>query len=333
MTTSNIPWLSTEQRANSRVTEADEFLHPAESSPDFTLTETYWFTFCIPERNLNGNIYIWMHKNLNTCTSGVWIWRGFKSHHLQCEHFNVQSHLPYPTCDGRTVSVPHLGLSINIVKPLKTIDVTYQDGPSGNSFQLRFVAVMSPAVRGNGKHFEQALKVTGKLNLNGELLPVDCFSVRDRSWGQGRSETPHVHPPITWSVGVLDSGRTAFNVLGSDDPKRHPDWEGIYDIKSDAALRDGWLWKDGVLRRIVRMSQFTERNPKSYFSPVALQCEFEDDAGANHLLMGKLVNSCPWGVWPNLHSTFALMEWTLDGVKCYGEINDMIWIHHFKKFG
>ena len=34
-----------------------------------------------------------------------------------------------------------------------------------------------------GTHFDQAGHVTGELRLRGETIPIDCFSVCDRSWG------------------------------------------------------------------------------------------------------------------------------------------------------
>ena len=42
-----------------------------------------------------------------------------------------------------------------------------------------------------GAHFDQAGHVTGTMVLHGEEIPIDCYSVRDRSWGprpMGRSE-------------------------------------------------------------------------------------------------------------------------------------------------
>ena len=40
-----------------------------------------------------------------------------------------------------------------------------------------------------GVHFDQAGHVAGTMVLRGETVPIDCYSVRDRSWGprpQGR---------------------------------------------------------------------------------------------------------------------------------------------------
>jgi hypothetical protein len=34
-----------------------------------------------------------------------------------------------------------------------------------------------------GRHFDQPMHVTGEIVLHGEVLAVDCLSVRDRSWG------------------------------------------------------------------------------------------------------------------------------------------------------
>ena len=48
-------------------------------------------------------------------------------------------------------------------------------------------AGMSPFWK--GRHFDQAMHVTGEVILNGERIPIDCFQVRDRSWSP---RPPHV---------------------------------------------------------------------------------------------------------------------------------------------
>lgn len=321
-----IGWLATQKPGFGEVSEIDDFPHPDVQLPDFTLTETYWFNFYVPERGLSCAVYCWMHKNLGTCTSGVWVYQGFKSHHLQSEHFNVQAHLPYPQQQGRVIRVPHVGLEIEIVEPLKRHAIRYEDRDSGTALDLSVTALMPPAVRGNGFHFEQAMRVRGTLTLAGEHIVVDSMSVRDRSWGQARSEDPARHPPLDWSVGVLDAGATAFNILGSDDPELHPGWSERYGITRDRTLRDGWLYQDGKLQRIVRATQFVEREAQAMWLPTAYRCTFETEDGARHNLNGRIVSRCPWGVWPNLYSSFSLVEWDLDGRKGWGDLQDSYWI-------
>lgn len=328
--TSEIGWLATQQSGFGTVTAADDFLHPDVQLPDFTLTETYWFNFYVPERGLSGAIYCWMHKNLGSCTSGVWIYRGFKAHHLQCEHFNVQSHLPYPQQQGNTITVPHIGLQIEIVEPLKRHAIRYRDPHSDTRLDLDVSALMPPAVRGNGFHFEQAIQVKGSLTLAGEHIVVDSFSVRDRSWGQARAEDPARHPPLDWAVGVLDGGRTAFNILACDDPEAHSGWTQRYGITRDRTLRDGWLYQDGRLRHIVSATQLVEREAGGMRRPLGYRCDFEVEGGSRHSLVGRLVGQCPFGLWPNLYSTFSMVEWDLDGRKGWGDLQDSYWIEFLR---
>mgnify|MGYP001110780219 CR=1 FL=1 len=34
-----------------------------------------------------------------------------------------------------------------------------------------------------GRHFDQCMHVTGQIELHGETIDIDSYSVRDRSWG------------------------------------------------------------------------------------------------------------------------------------------------------
>ena len=328
--TSEIAWLATHKAGFGRVADADDFLHSDVQLEDFTLTETYWFNFYVPERGLSGALYCWMHKNLGTCTSGVWVYQGLKSHHLQCEHFNVQQHLPYPTREGRMVTVPHIGIEIEVLEPLKRHALRYRDAATGTALELWTSALMPPAVRGNGFHFEQAMRISGTLTLAGEKIPVDSMTVRDRSWGQARSEDPAKHPPLDWSVGVLDNGATAFNILACDDPTRHPGWRERYHMTPEKALRDGWIYHNATLEHITRLSQFIERDSAHMHVPTGYHCEFETASGTRHVLDGRVVSRCPWGVWPNLHSSFNFVEWTLDGRSGWGDLQDSYWIEFLR---
>ena len=51
-----------------------------------------------------------------------------------------------------------------------------------------------------GSHFDQAGHVTGRMVLRDEVVPIDCYSVRDRSWGprpQGRPKRRSEEPRVT----------------------------------------------------------------------------------------------------------------------------------------
>ena len=81
------------------------------------------------------------------------------------------------------------GVHVRVVEPLTTYAVHYSD-PGALEVDLVFEAIMAPNPHPNGvvpflkgAHFDQAGHVTGTMVLHGEEIPVDCYSVRDRSWG------------------------------------------------------------------------------------------------------------------------------------------------------
>ena len=81
------------------------------------------------------------------------------------------------------------GVHVRVVEPLTTYAVRYSD-PGALEVDLVFEAFMAPNLHPDGvvpflkgAHFDQAGHVTGTMVLHGEEVPVDCYSVRDRSWG------------------------------------------------------------------------------------------------------------------------------------------------------
>ena len=61
------------------------------------------------------------------------------------------------------------------------------------------------------------MKVTGELDLFGEIHAIDGYFSRDHSWSQERRETSRNGPPLTWIVGVFGDD-LAFHAVGYDDP-------------------------------------------------------------------------------------------------------------------
>ena len=76
------------------------------------------------------------------------------------------------------------GYGVKILEPMKRFHMTYADLARQNSVDLIFEATLPIVMFGDGKHFEQTMKVRGELVLRGKRYDVDCFTVRDRSSGK-----------------------------------------------------------------------------------------------------------------------------------------------------
>jgi len=293
-------------------------------NPDPSVTETWWWCFYIPERNINGEVYFWKHSNLGTMSGGVWVFQGIKSHHLQCEHFNWLSFIPGPEATEKSLHSPHLNLRINVIEPLQRHDVLYSHAPTGTSLRLLAESVHPPVLRANNAHFEQVQRMTGELQLGGETLAINCFSFRDRSWGEPRPEVSVVHPPTAWGVGVSRDGRRSFCFSACDDPDRNP-LVASYGIKPNEALKIGWIQDGSDLRRLTALSKLTTRGPDR-LQAQSLDISFADERGKSYRLVGNITASVMWSPWPNMAATFGQhCEWELDGEPMSGEVQEVFW--------
>jgi hypothetical protein len=299
-------------------------LHPNPPNQHPAVAETYWFSFFHEPSGLHGGVYLWAHPNLSTTSAGVWIFRGVKAHRMDAEHFHYEHHLPWPTTDGDVVSVPALGLEIEVVEPLAQHIIRYRDPASGTSLQLRTTGVIPPVVRGNNAHFEQPMLARGELVLGSDTYTIDCVAMRDRSWGEPRPEGAMAHPPIGFAVGASADGNIAFTFNGTDDPDT-ADWAGLYDVPAAKQLKDGWIWRDGQLRKLVSMTRTCTRDQQT-LRPTAIRVGLTDDHGQEHSLQATLLGCLPFSPWAMIQTHWCPVAWQLDdGTVIRGEVQDAFW--------
>lgn len=308
---------------------ATDFMEPAHTE-DVSETQTWWFNFFIPELNLDGEVYFWVHPNLHMASGGVWIFQGIKQHHLQAEHFNWKTYMRWPQIEGNTLRLPDVGLTVKIVDPLRRHEVIYH-GPDDTRLHLHTRALIPPVLRSNNAHFEQPMHVTGSLRLSGRDHAIDCMALRDRSWGEPRPEGAVRHPPTCWGEGISADGRTAFNFNGTDDPNRNPQI-AAYGIAQDALFKDGWMYRDGTLKKIVAMSKLTTRAADG-IQPLRLDCHLTDVEGGRYHLSGEVMAGVLWSPWPTMAAHFGNhVRWVLDGhTVLRGEVQECFWAESIRQ--
>ena len=166
------------------LTAEDDKWH--EHSPHWWETETNWWSFNVPERRLGGWLYTQSLGVQQVVNGGAWVWDDSDAGSLYERH---ERGLPFPDRgDLRDVTFPN-GVSVRMLEPLTTYRTTYSD-PGSLECDLRHRGIMAPHSHPVGvwpfwatRHFDQPMHVTGTIVLHGEEIPVDCFSLRDRSWG------------------------------------------------------------------------------------------------------------------------------------------------------
>lgn len=310
----------------------DEFLHAPQPDAGYATTETSYWGFCVPERKLMCEIYLWFHPVLNTMSAGVLLFTGKRSSSLASDYVHHHHFLPMPEQIAHYV-VPQVGLDIEVIEPLKVIRIRHQDPERDVSFDILFEGAISPVGRPNGKHLIQVMRTTGTLNLYGERIAVDNYFTRDRSWGAERFETPQDVPPITWMSGNAGSD-LAFHLVAFDDPARKPDWLGHYERPTAGNnLMWGFLQRGGELRSIAAVSKLTHR-ANDGTTPTGFDIAIHTDEGEPLALKGEIVAQAPWATWQNVVVWYSLTRWEIDGREAWGDCQDIQYnryVHQFSR--
>ncbi len=233
-------------------TPDDDLAHSP--GPNWDWTETIWFTFHVPERDLMGWLYTQIRPNQGTCAGGAYVYTPPSSLPWEVPYYAYQHHqrLPDPL-DFRDATFP-TGVRVRVVEPGMIYDVGYRFRDHEEFVaDLRFDGISPPVPHFRGappfigsSHYDQHGRVTGTLELRGETIPVDCVTIRDRSWGR-RPELLGRRERLSYAYGAAsaDDAFLAFCI-----PSRDPEVE---------RLSSGYLLRDGKLRRLAEAARRVER--------------------------------------------------------------------------
>lgn len=309
---------------------SDEGMHRAERDKidDPALVETVFSGFNVPEADIHCLNYIWLHPNLRVMSGGVWAWQGLKSSQLEAELFDIRDFLPDRpiTDDGGDlvdITLPN-GYRYQVLKPLEQIRMSYEDAARGNALDVTATAVMPPAMLPSNRHFDQVMRTSGTLRLRGEEFDVNGLAVRDRSWGEARTEDPTGVSGIHWLMAMFDDDYSV-HVTGLEDPDT-AQWRDRFpeDAALSRAMNRGWVWKDGRLLTVTSAHIETEwdvdhRRQKTHRVVVV------DETGAEHRLHGQIRAAANWHTWSNVHMSVALTRWECAGRIGYGDSQVAMW--------
>lgn len=176
-----------------------------------------------------------------------------------------------------------------------------------------------------GRHFDQAMRTEGKLLLRGRSYDVDGYTVRDRSWGENRTEDPRELPPVHWLTGVFDDD-FAFHLTGIEHPGSDPVWRELYPVDDAFAdrMNRGWVWTGGELRGLERASVRTHWDPTTCY-PLRHDVALTDSAGREYEFTGTVVAENNWSAWSNAFFGIGLARWEHEGRTGWGDSQIGAW--------
>lgn len=291
--------------------EDDGFHSPTCADPSWI--ETLWFPFWIPEEAISASVRIWFNPNVPAAERGGKLGQqGGTAAGWQAESKGLfgdrwaEDFTPEPNLlDFRVGERLH----IECEQPLSRYRIRHT-GPH-SSLDVTFEAIMPPNPVAPEEspgmfagHFEQAGHVTGELVVGGERRDIDCYSIRDRSWGP--REMPE---EIRLGNAHGTSASHAFFLYVN------PLTDGTERITS------GYLLKDGVEAAIVEGVRNTELRDGL---PVSVSVEAKDAAGRTLRARGECKNVMASNAGNGVYAVLNLIEWVHDdGRITWGENHDV----------
>jgi hypothetical protein len=296
----------------------DEFHVP---SDDPWETETCWFSWLVPERNLMGYLYSFIRPNKGVSGGGVLVWDHTAHEPWNLPYFDYPWHLPLPLDDAgeladlRNIRFPN-GMGVRMLEPLMRYHLTYSSKEL--ELDLHFQGTTPPHAFTRGEppfviasHLDQPGHVTGTMVLHGETVPVDCYEMRDRSWGP-RTDLKGIRVGYCFATASPTDAFLAFSV-----PQRGAAAEGV-----DEPLTAGYLLRDGVRAAMSKGIRRVRRDPvHGWVTHVVI--EGEDDLGRPMRAVGEPVNRVAFYPYPRMFNWTSMCRWHWDGVEGWGEDQDV----------
>ncbi len=308
-------------------TAADDFLHPAQNAEvtGDSLTETQYLGFSVPAHGIHALGYLWHHPNLRTLTGGLMAFQGHNPYSLSAHLFDMRTF----QSDALLRNDLHEyrmenSYSVRVVEPLRRLHMSYHDTTRDNHAELAYTAITPPLMFGDGKHFEQGMRVVGELVLRGQPYKVDGYNVRDRSWAKLRPEDAMSLPPVAWMTGCFGED-FVFNCNLIDHAGSNPRSAGMFAVPEERALNGGWIVRGGSeVSRVVKASKRVRRHMATLV-PEAMELSLTDEQGRVAVLTGRVLASCPFSPWHNMLAHISLVEWSMDGKTGHGDSQDPLW--------
>lgn len=197
------------------------------------------------------------------------------------------------------------------------------DDPGRFSAELRFEGAMEPrplaatgSTFGKAAHFDQIGRVSGTIELHGESIGIDCWAMRDRTWGRRPEDRPRQAAYVT---GAGNGGTGFLAVTNTRDGTDRIAYGFVRLGDRQLALVDG--------------QRSVTRSPENGWVDT-IRLDGVDETGAPFVAEGRSVSR----IFINRHSFIdinSIIEWRLthegNELDWWGEDQDMWPVHRWSK--
>ncbi len=269
----------------------DDFHRPTSADPRWL--ETVWFPFWIPEESISVYARIWFRPNVGEQGGAVHAWRGtgevlaYDGWTEKFQGFGSLRALELARGFRLTCETSLTRYRIVHRSPRIDVDVVFDARMESNPVPPE----ESPGMFAG--HLEQPGHVTGRVRIGEREYPIDCGSVRDRSWGprEMRSDLR-----LGNAHGTSRAGDAFFAYV-------NPDAHGVERITS------GYLLREGRAARVVAGERRTEWDGNH---PRCIRVDLQDALGRRARYDGRCANRQAVDAGDGIYAILNLVEWQGD---------------------
>lgn len=294
---------------------------------DLYWTESSWFSWAIPEKDICGFFYNHFRPNMNCLLGGPAMWdrSGSNVWNFLFYDWQLMRELPRGTYgvdyNKYNFETPW-SMSLQMLEPLQRYQLKYDR--NGFRLDLVFTAISEPNVVGAKPgmersfrlHFEQPGRIEGTVELEGEPYEVNCFSIRDGSHGPRFMEST-IPGGYTWSTA---DEKTGWHVIAKD-----------RNNSRETEVIGGYVLREGVMAPIAKgVRRVVERSGPR---PEVVEIEVEDAIGRRLHASGRAQTPAEFMLFPDRGQWWTLFRWEYDGFdNAVGEDQEYYGIHDFRKW-
>jgi len=283
---------------------ADYFGEGRDDNPYWN--ESVWFSVSIPERRIHGMIQYYFRPNMGMLNGGPALWDTENRFQWNCLHYQWSHLQAMPEGAQKFDMKARNSLSCKVIEPLQRYKIDYDRDGFQVDLTWEAIGPCHELVTGDAGqkatakfHIEQPGRMTGIIRSHGEEFPVDCFSMRDTSYGARDYESLAIGGYF-WGI----SADSSFHAL-------------CMGHGTHAECIGGYIMKGGEMSSLV--SGRREVIEWGEHAPAKVVFEGTDKLGRTMKATGKIDPGLIFTGYTDHTVHWSLAEWDWEGVTHWGD--------------
>lgn len=280
--------------------------------------ESVWFSLSVPELRMHGMIQYYFRPNMGMLNGGPVLWDPSGTFQWNCLYYNWSHLQALPPGAQKFDMTARNSLSVQMIEPLSRYTIRYARDHFELDLEWNAVGPCHELNTGDAGqkatakfHIEQPGRMTGTIRRHGQEWAVDCWSMRDTSYGT-RDYESLARGGYFWGIG--DGGSFHALCMGAG---READCIGGY------ILRDGQMASMASGKRTVL--------EYGQFGPSKVQFEGTDTLGRTMSATGTIDPGLVFTGYTDHTVVWSLTEWDWDSATYWGDNQEFCPDDHFRR--